>query len=326
MRNKNLIKSLALNKKGVNQGLWILLLLLVAIGVLFYNVGGLSTGFANTLKFQTASVNPTPSTGANSVGGVATLPSAQCNPAPSITLQYIDQLGGKTLSPNNTAIINGGSPFNLSGTALGQNQIANGQQVQLLLQNVNYPSQIVPTFTVTCSNNPVSGKLLSQYSPGLSVIGSQGTVLSNGFTLATNDTGGGTNSVTQKLRIIPTAFNGTGNLVVVADINSSTIIQSVTVGGFALYNGGSKPNNYVPQATASKITTFIVPNSLTEVDVPVTFSPASGQTIANLNINYTVYTAQDIQDVNGAFVPQRIEDSNGNAKWFNVSSTVDHIT
>lgn len=294
----------------------VLLVLLAAFLVLMFafNWWNVDNNVANI--FKPADVNGNvPGAG----GNVPASPGQQCNPAATITLQYADELGGQSISPNATLKINGGNSIAMSNSASGQ--ISDGDKVQMLLNASGYPATMLPPFTVGCSTNPISGVLLSQYKPGLAVLGSQGVVLTNAYTGATNDTGGGANAVTQTLRITPTGYNGTGNLVLVVDANTSSIVSSITSAGFQIYSRG-KPNNYQPQAAASRVQVFVIPNSLSVVNVPITFNPTGS--INALKVNYTVYTAQDFQDINGNFV-NGIEDSNGNAKWFAQESTVDFI-
>lgn len=292
-------------------------------GKLFHPVTLITLAVLGVLVYFAVTTNGFGLANVNLGGGTTVRTDVQaCPQDPTLNPVFASQLQqGTSLSPTFSAKVNGGVPQAITSST----KFANGDKVQIKVNQSGYISKLLPEYTVGCGVNTINGQLLSLTAvPTLKVIGSAGTVLGvaqnwQNMTGANANESSATTSITNTLRITPGLYMGTGDMIIVIDSNSSAKVTSITSSGLSLYERGT-PNIYRPTNTANRVVAFRVPNTNSQKDITYTLNPTSGATIQGW-VNITVYSAQAYTDVDGTFKDSGIEDTDGNWKGQNMTST-----
>jgi len=260
-------------------------------------------------------------------GKASVVSTGACPQDPTISPAFVSELYPATeLTPTYRAKVNDGNIRVITSST----KFSKGDKVQLLVNNTGYISKIVYSkdapLIIDCGVNTISGSLLSVVSfPTLQVIGTSNSVLTNAYGGGlVNETGGTTAPKTFNLRVTPNLYTGTGDLIVVVDANSSTKVGSIT-STVATYEKGI-PSKYQNTQSLAKVGVFRVSGSTGQLNVPFTLNPATGQSLAAISVNVTVYQAQDWFDNDGTFKNSMIEQSDGTMVYANMSSTAFAIT
>lgn len=289
-----------MNNKGAVWGLWIVLLLVLALGAggyIAYNQGL----FAQKV---TGGIDPA-------------LSATDCETAPSVSVTAIDTLSKSTTL---TATSQFTTHARVNGNFVGSipSTLQKGDKVEVLVNATNYINDVIPEFAVACGNNIKTMELYATDALTYKVKDEANTLtdgVTSTTTNATNIALGG--SDTYDVFITGIDKKSSGDLIFAVEIGSSANVSDITMtdtGGNVLEEV-TRPDFYALTLTSPELKFFKIPAIVNAVEkqYKLTVSAESSKDISGA-VYTTIYSEEYFLNVDGTFM-KGVEDSDGTVKY-----------
>lgn len=220
---------------------------------------------------------------------------AGCRINPSVVLSVVD-----TLSPGTE--VSDTPYFRLNGIYTGTTSPTTRGSVDILLTASGYINKILPTETLDCGSNPISGSMYAYDNATLSVYAD------NGLSVLTNDAAGGAYNETAKaaggsynwrVHFQGTDKKSTGQQLVVAELSESANVSSLSLSGGTPV---TVPNGYSRQISGGYAQAWLIPAVTGNIAYDYNLAAvATTSKIINGAVYTTVYSVEPFVETDGTF-------------------------